>query len=92
MVSILLFLALGSLIGFLLRKRESFLRCVDRITTGSIYLLLFLLGLSVGTNPKIVHSVFSYGLQSLILCSGAMAGSVLISYCSYRLFFRDIGR
>jgi len=85
-----LFLVSGVLGGFLLKEKHKFLLCADKIMTFSIYLFLFFLGMSVGTNRHIIDNIFIFGVKSLILCSGAIAGSVLASYFLYNALFKGI--
>ena len=90
MGSLLLFLACGVLFGLLFRGNPKFLLWNDKITALAIYLLLFCLGLSVGINEKIIENLLVYGVESLLLCSGAIAGSVAIAYCVQHFFFRQM--
>lgn len=84
------FLASGILIGFLLKEKHRFILYTDKITTLAIYLLLFFLGISVGINQKVINNILIYGVKSLILSSGAIVGSVFVSYFVYVSFFREI--
>ncbi len=76
----------GILLGFVLRKRlnEKFL---NRFLLYSIYLLLFLMGVGIGTNKQILENLLSLGLQALALTLGAVAGSILVVFLVYKLFF-----
>jgi uncharacterized membrane protein YbjE (DUF340 family) len=88
MLTVIMFLISGMLSGFLLRKREKVIRAADQLTTWSIYLLLFLLGVSVGVREEIVSNIGKLGLQAVILTSGAIAGSVFASSFVYISFFK----
>ncbi len=90
MFFMMFFLAAGILIGFLLREKDRFISLIDKMTTLAIYLLLFSLGISVGISERIMRNVGIYGAKSLILSSGAIIGSVLVSYFVYLSLFRDI--
>ncbi len=81
-------LILGVMTGFLLRKCSSFLHVVDRITNWSIYLLLFLLGISVGMNNNIIQNINTIGMQAIFLTIAAVLGSVIVSWITYLFFFR----
>ena len=78
------------LFGLLFRVNPKFLLWNEKITALAIYLLLFCLGLSVGINEKIIENLLVYGVESLLLCSGAIAGSVAIAYCVQHFFFRQM--
>ena len=75
--------------GFLLKEKDRFVLWTDRITTFAIYLLLFLLGISVGIDQEIMNNIFIYGYRSLVLSLGAMAGSVVFSYFVYTFLFNQ---
>lgn len=77
------------LAGFMLRKKESIIKFADKATTWAIYLLLFLLGVSVGTNDTILSSFASLGFIAVVLTLGAVAGSVFASYFVYVHFFKE---
>lgn len=53
-----------------------------------IYLLLLLLGISVGANEMIVKNLHTLGVQALIITSGAITGSVLLSWLLYRYLYK----
>lgn len=88
MNEILIVMTLGMIIGYLLRKNEVVFQYVDKIIMGTIFLLLFCLGLSVGLNEKVIANFHLIGLNALLLTSGAIAGSIGISWGVYLLFFR----
>jgi len=88
MLTVITLLTLGILLGFLLSNKEKIIGCVDQLTNWSIYLLLFLLGISVGVNGKIIKNFGEIGIKATILTAGAMLGSVVISYFTYKLFLK----
>ncbi len=90
-MQVLLFLAVGVFVGYLLRARKNVLATAGRATTWSIYLLIFFLGISVGTNGAVVLSLGRLGVQALILSAGGIAGSVLVGCFVSRTFFH-LGR
>jgi len=90
MIVILVVLTAGIILGFLMRNHERMIRTADRIMNGTIYLLLFLLGLSVGANETIISNIHTIGVRALVLTVGAIVGSVIVSYIVSRLFFRDM--
>lgn len=66
----------GIVVGRLLRRHQPFIRLADRLTMWSVYGLLFLLGLSVGTNREVLANFGPLGLQAGVLTVGAIIGSV----------------
>jgi uncharacterized membrane protein YbjE (DUF340 family) len=90
MVIILIVLTAGIILGFLMRKHERMIRTADRIMNWTIYLLLFLLGISVGVNETIISNIHTIGVRALVLTAGAIVGSVIVSYIVSRFLFRDM--
>jgi len=76
---ILLFLAVGMFVGYLLRSRKNVLATARTAATWSLYLLIFFLGVSVGANPAVVRGLGRLGIQALILSAGGILGSVLVA-------------
>ncbi len=77
----------GTLVGFLLRNQRKIIKPIEPIINWSIYLLLFLLGISVGTNEIIINNLDKIGLNAFILTIGAVMGSIVTSYVIYICFF-----
>jgi uncharacterized membrane protein YbjE (DUF340 family) len=88
MIIVLLLMTLGILIGRVLYKHTKFIKITSEITNWAIYLLLFLLGLSVGTNDQILNNFDEIGYQSIIITVFAVMGSVLVSWLCFILFFK----
>ena len=68
----------GILAGWLLRGRR--IQVVRRAITPLIWLLLFLLGVEVGGNERIIRSLHALGLEALLIAVGATLGSVLAAW------------
>ena len=64
-------------LGYLLRGRNT--AAISKIITVLIWALLFLLGIEVGTNPKIIGGLQNLGVEALALTIGGSIGSVLAS-------------
>ncbi|MCT4586609.1 MAG: lysine exporter LysO family protein [Carboxylicivirga sp.] len=80
--------AIGIGIGWFLRDKEKTRKNIDTAVTWSVYLLLFLLGISVGVNKDIINNFSQIGYQAFWLTFGAVAGSVLIAWGVYHFFFK----
>ncbi len=78
---------LGVAIGYLLRGKMK-LGAVSKAITYAIYVLLFLLGVSVGINPQIISNLTTLGVEALIITLAALAGSVLAAWGIYHLWFK----
>jgi len=86
-MQVLPFLAAGILVGYFVRSRKGILAAAGTATTWLLYFLIFLLGVSVGANETVVRALGRLGMQALILCTGAVGGSVLVSWFVSCVFF-----
>lgn len=77
MIQLIALLLAGFLSGFLLRKRK--LKWVPSLLTGSIWVLLFLLGLEIGANPMVMEHLQTIGWLAAVLAAVAVLGSVLMA-------------
>lgn len=75
------------LAGFLLRHRRLPLLPPATLSV-VIWLLLFLLGISVGSNPDVVNNIARYGVQALVIGGLATIGSVLAAWLLGRISSR----
>ncbi|WP_372753089.1 LysO family transporter [Labilibaculum sp.] len=79
---------LGIGIGLIIGNRPKVIKIISLFTSFSIFLLLFLLGIGVGTNTKLVNNLDSIGLQAFVISIGALAGSLICAFFTYNLFFK----
>jgi len=91
MIEIIIIMCAGIVTGIFLRGKSFLLMAAEEMTGISIYLLLFLLGLSAGTNDTIISSFPVIGFNALILTLSAIAGSVILSWLLYVSLFRKTG-
>lgn len=56
-------------------------------TTAAIFLLLFFLGVSIGSNTELLEDLPALGWQALIIMLGCVAGSIFCSLMIQKLFF-----
>ena len=87
-VVIILFLA-GIFLGYFLKSNKKIKKYIDILTNWSIYLLLFLLGISVGNNETIIQNIGKLGIQALLITVFAMVGSIIMAFITYKLFFKN---
>lgn len=78
----------GALVGLALRGRQRATKAVDTATSATIFVLLFLLGLALGSDDTVMQALRQLGWQALVLSLGSVAGSVALSAIVYRHFFR----
>ena len=82
MLKIVAIMLCGMAVGFLLRKRR--LRVVPHAVTVLIWLLLFLLGIEVGSNPQVVNGITSLGFEAVWLSIAGMAGTLVFSWLLWK--------
>ncbi len=58
--------------------------------TGMVIVLIFTMGVKTGLNREVMDNLGSYGLKSLLLALGAIAGSLLLVYAFDRVFLRSV--
>ena len=88
MVEILIIMFSGIVLGFIFRKRRTLITAADKLAGWSIYLLLFLLGLSIGNNELIITNFAQIGFNSIMLTLSGISGSVILSFFAYKFFFK----
>lgn len=89
MIGVLITMIAGIITGVLIHRKDHLVKINDQLITMAIYVLLFLLGISVGLNKIIVQNIGTLGFQALIITTGAITGSVLISWMVYKVFFKE---
>lgn len=82
MLVIITLMFTGVLVGYLLRKRP--LQHINSFITILIWALLFLLGLEVGSNPSIMSSLPTLGVDALILSVAAVTGSAFTAWLLWK--------
>lgn len=79
----------GIIIGYLLRSKK--LNILGRIITVLIWLLLFLLGIDVGSNQDIINALPTLGLEALFITIAAVTGSCLAAWILWLLIYKKKG-
>ena len=77
------------LLGYLLRRRD--LKKIHQIITLLIWLLLFILGIEVGSNEQIIKGLHTIGLEAVILTLGGTLGSVIAAWALWRVLYKKKG-
>lgn len=67
----------GIIVGFLLRKKK--IRFFQGLIITLIWLLLFLLGLEIGSNKDVVSQFGRLGLEAFLIASAGTLGSVVMA-------------
>ncbi len=77
MFVVILIMMAGIAAGRLLRHRR--LKHLGRITNALIWVLLFLLGVEVGSDERIVKGIASLGLEAVAVAMAGVAGSAALA-------------
>ena len=88
MILIFTFLGIGLIIGIFIRKQEKLISLFEKLTSISIYTLLFLLGLSIGSNDTLVAGFGKLGWQAIILSTAGITGSIFIAKIAEKYIYR----
>lgn len=89
MFGVLSLMTLGIIIGYFISNNKKIILLADKLTGYTIFLLLFLLGIGVGLNQKVIDNLPTLGIQALLLSLGAIFGSLICAYITYKLFFKS---
>ncbi len=87
MIEVLGIMAAGIIVGYLIRHRRRAIRILDTLIMWSIFLLLFLLGLTIGRDPLIMSALPSLGMTALVISVAAMTGSILLAFVLWKFFY-----
>lgn len=79
MLLLAVFLAAGFLAGRLLKLPEGARRVIGWVITAILFLLVFLLGVKLGSDSTLIQRFGTIGTGSLALGLGCTAGSVLLA-------------
>lgn len=87
MITVLVIMIVGMICGYLLKEKKKILRVSEKMTTAIIFVLLFILGIGVGLNEKVISGIDIIGWQAMAITLGSIFGSVILSFITYKLFF-----
>ena len=80
----------GILVGVAFHKRTWLPKISEKLSTITIYLLLFSLGIKAGADRTIMSQLDTLGLTALGISLFATIGSVLTACVVYKYFFKDL--
>lgn len=76
----------GALAGWLLRKKK--LSFISPVTMILVCLLLFVLGIEIGSNKQAINELGTLGLPTVVITLAAMAGSILMGWLLWKIMTR----
>lgn len=86
---ILLVLSAGILTGLLIIRKPLLHKVNNELMNWAIYLLLFMLGISVGTNREVIENLDKIGYEALVIAIASITGSVLFSALLFKVLFKQ---
>ena len=86
---ILILLILGVIVGFFFSGIKNFNKISEKISSYAIFILLFVMGLSVGANKEIMNNFADLGIKALIISLFAVGGSVFIAWLTWIFIFKN---
>ena len=80
----------GGAIGYFFRERKKLITGAGRFITYVVYVLLLVMGLSVGINDELFRDLPRVGLQSLVITIFALAGSIFFAWLFGKFLVRPV--
>ena len=77
----------GICIGYWSRRHRKLFAYIRRLIMWVIYLLLFAMGLSVGSNDLVMDNLGGLGVRAIVISLVGTVGSVFLSWLLYRYLF-----
>ena len=78
----------GIPLGYALRRRPSAVRWTNHALSGIIYVLLFLIGVSLGGNADLLSRVSELGLQGVVIGLLGSLGSAFAAWVLFKTLFQ----
>lgn len=78
-------------IGYPFRNTRIF-KGLDKSISYTVYVMLFIFGITIGANKELLEDIGSFGLQALVIALMTITGSAIASYFAYKLFLKRGGR
>ena len=88
MLSIVATMITGIILGYLLRNK-TFTRHTGRSISLTIFIMLFIMGLNIGSNEELISNLGKFGWQAAVISVSATCGSIFASWIILRLFFSE---
>lgn len=88
MLTVVIIMSAGIALGYFIRKHNKIVKLLDSLIMWAIYLLLFMLGVAIGTNETILNNLPNLGLKALFISLGGIIGSLFLAWITYRLWMK----
>lgn len=80
----------GIALGYVMRHHR--FTHIGRITIFFIWVLLFVLGVEVGSNTKIINSLHTLGIEALFIAVMSTMGSVIVAMLLWKSVKKNRGK
>lgn len=81
----------GVPLGYALRNKVKVVRGANRALSGIIYVLLFLMGVSLGSNADLLSRLSELGLRGVLIGLCCAAGSALVAAFLHKTLLKKVG-
>ncbi|HFD04817.1 MAG TPA: DUF340 domain-containing protein [Firmicutes bacterium] len=86
-MAVIVILSVGVVIGLFLNRYDAVLRVANWLTQIVIFILLFVLGYSIGQNHAIFRNIETIGIKSFFFSLGTILGSILFVKLIWKKIF-----
>jgi len=83
---LLICLIAGGIVGFFLPLKKKHEMLFSRIQLFCLYFIVFVMGLKIGSDDKVIAYIGTLGLQAAVLAAGTIGGSVILTYAGVMFF------
>ena len=90
MIPVFLSILIGIAVGYLIRHQR-IVGYTSQLLNVVIMLLLFVLGIAVGSNKQLITSFSSKGFEALLLTIGGTLGSLIAARLLHKYIFHRFG-
>jgi hypothetical protein len=91
MFKVLLLLIASAGAGYLLRRNSGLRKTLSRTTPVTIFILLFMFGMSIGSNESILSNIHKDGLKAGAIALLGVAGSIVATTACIKIIKRKGG-
>jgi len=86
---IVISLIMGILISYKGLLAENLYSFTDELTLVGLFLLLFTMGVKIGSDPEVVSNLKTLGFKAIVLSLGSVLGSVILLFLFEFKFKRE---
>lgn len=83
-------LCMGLIIGATIKENKKYKKTIDILTLISVFALLFVMGINIGTNKEVIDNLGNVGLLALAYSLFTIIGSIIVVYLLTHIIFRGL--